>query len=294
MINKVFFTVFFLGLSFPVLSQVKIGGSSPTPNATAVLELESTSKGLLPPRLTLAERDAISAPATGLIIFNTSTNCLQVQMGSSSSPNWKCMGSEGCSSSTLTVTHTAGAVAPVTKTVTYQLVTTDYSGATKCWIAQNLGADHPATSSWDATEASAGWFWQFNLPQGYKHDGTTRTPNTTWISYISQNSDWTAANDPCGLLLGTGWRMPTVSELGTVGTKFTNLSTAYNGLLKLHAGGALTNTNGSWIMAGFAGVIWMASQQTLEYSSTLYIDNFAIGTGNGNKAGALPVRCLKD
>ena len=68
--------------------------------------------------------------------------------------------------------HTAGTVAPVTKTVTYGTVLTDIGGTgSKCWITQNLGADQQATSATDATEASAGWYWQFGRKQGFKHDG---------------------------------------------------------------------------------------------------------------------------
>jgi hypothetical protein len=44
--------------------------------------------------------------------------------------------------------------------------------------------DHQATSVNDATEESVGWYWQFNRMQGYKHTGSARTPNTTWISSI--------------------------------------------------------------------------------------------------------------
>lgn len=44
--------------------------------ASAMLSLTSTSLGFLPPRMTTAQRDAIATPATGLIIYNTTTNQL--------------------------------------------------------------------------------------------------------------------------------------------------------------------------------------------------------------------------
>ncbi len=48
---------------------------------SAVLDLNSTSKGLLPPRMSTRERDAISEPAEGLIIFNTNNKSLEVYDG---------------------------------------------------------------------------------------------------------------------------------------------------------------------------------------------------------------------
>lgn len=47
----------------------QVGIGTPTPDNSAVLELQSTGKGFLPPRLTESERDNnISTPAKGLII----------------------------------------------------------------------------------------------------------------------------------------------------------------------------------------------------------------------------------
>jgi hypothetical protein len=55
------------------------GIGTATPAASAQLEVVSTSKGFLPPRLTTAERDAISSPAAGLVLYNSTTNKLQVR-----------------------------------------------------------------------------------------------------------------------------------------------------------------------------------------------------------------------
>jgi hypothetical protein len=43
----------------------------PNPNASAVLQADSTTKGFLPPRMTAAQRTAIASPATGLIVYQT-------------------------------------------------------------------------------------------------------------------------------------------------------------------------------------------------------------------------------
>lgn len=43
-------------------------------NAAAKLQVDSTTKGFLPPRMTEAQRDAIGTPPAGLLIYNTTTN----------------------------------------------------------------------------------------------------------------------------------------------------------------------------------------------------------------------------
>jgi len=62
---------------------VGISETSITPDASAVLEVRSTARGLLPPRMTEAERNAIASPATGLTVFNSTTNRFNVYDGSS-------------------------------------------------------------------------------------------------------------------------------------------------------------------------------------------------------------------
>lgn len=55
-----------------------VGINNGSPDASALLDLTTTTKGFLFPRLTTTQRDAISSPASGLVIFNTTTNQLNV------------------------------------------------------------------------------------------------------------------------------------------------------------------------------------------------------------------------
>ena len=50
-----------------------------TPNASAILDVSSTTKGLLLPRMTTVQRNAIVSPADGLIIYNTTTNTINTR-----------------------------------------------------------------------------------------------------------------------------------------------------------------------------------------------------------------------
>jgi hypothetical protein len=200
----------------------------------------------------------------------------------------------GCG--TLTVDHFAGSVAPVNKTVTYSTVTNIPGESSKCWITKNLGATQQATSVNDNTEASAGWYWQFNRKQGYKHDGTTRTPNTTWISSISENSDWQTANDPCNLELGTLWRLPTYTEWYNV--ENSGGWNSYNGPwgsgLKLHAAGRISANYGSLGFRGVHGYYWGSTQQNSSFGWDLFFyDDVSYMTSYGKEIG-FSVRCLRD
>jgi hypothetical protein len=55
------------------------GFGTATPDAKAALDVTSTTKGLLPPRMTGTQRDAIAAPPAGLMLYNSTTNKLQVR-----------------------------------------------------------------------------------------------------------------------------------------------------------------------------------------------------------------------
>ena len=60
--------------SSALLAQVSVNNDNSAPDPSAMLDVKSTTKGFLPPRMTLAERDALVSPAEGLIIYNTTDN----------------------------------------------------------------------------------------------------------------------------------------------------------------------------------------------------------------------------
>ncbi len=60
---------------------VSINSTGNAPNTSAGLDVDFNNKGVLLPRLTTTERNAISSPAQSLQIFNTTTNCYEVYYG---------------------------------------------------------------------------------------------------------------------------------------------------------------------------------------------------------------------
>ena len=70
MLKHFYFTILLVLLStFTLFSQVGIGTTNPDPSS--ILELNSTNQGLLISRMSQTDRDAITAPATGLLIYQT-------------------------------------------------------------------------------------------------------------------------------------------------------------------------------------------------------------------------------
>ena len=56
---------------FTALSYAQVGINTNTPDASSALEIESTAGGILIPRMTEIQRDAIVSPASGLMIYQT-------------------------------------------------------------------------------------------------------------------------------------------------------------------------------------------------------------------------------
>ncbi len=219
---------------------------------------------------------SVCVSASGLC-GTSNASCLSI------SAQWAC-------GAPVTVTHTIGSVAPESKTVNYGTVETNLSGATKCWITQNLGASAQATSAADNSSNAQGWYWQFNRAKGWMAGSVSG-----WNSTGAGSGAWISANDPCTLSLGTGWRLPTYAEWNTAQVAWTNAVQTYNSVLRLHMTGRLNGTNGS-LTGTDTGFYWSSTENgstsasSLEFSTSGNYSEMNIMS----KADGFPVRCIKD
>ena len=71
-----------------------VGIGTLLPNQSALLELESSNQGLLFPRLTTLQRNSITSPAHSLIIYNLTTDCIEIYNNKTS--KWVSLGCIGC------------------------------------------------------------------------------------------------------------------------------------------------------------------------------------------------------
>lgn len=84
--KQIFFilTFFITSLAF---AQVKIGDNATIIDSNAILEMESSSKGMLLPRITAIQRDAIASPTNSMLVYNTTEGCINIYNAAQS--KWK-------------------------------------------------------------------------------------------------------------------------------------------------------------------------------------------------------------
>lgn len=265
----------------PLGGRVGIGVLSPNPSA--VLDVSSTTQGFLPPRMTLVQRDAIASPAAGLIIFNTSTNSLDIRNSSA----W---------------------VALSTPASTAVFLPTIVIG-TQQWQAKNLDVafyrngdpiPHVTDPAAWAGLTTGAWCYYNNDPiQGNKY---------------GKIYNWYAVNDPRGLA-PQGWHIPSDAEWTTLATTLGGESVA-GGKMK-EAGtvnwgapntgadnssgfaglpGGTRYTNGSFDVVGLYGFWWSSTELS---TTSAWIRYVTYGSGSFNRANdgkqdGFSVRCLRD
>ena len=280
-------------LASSLASHAQVGIGTSSPNASAVLDITSTTKGLLPPRMTAAQRNAIATPAQGLMIF--CTDC-----GANGEPQYY-------NSAWINLSGTSGSCGLVVTTVVD--VTNPTTG--KIWMDRNLGATQAATSSIDASSYGDLHQW------GRRSDGhqcrnsvTTTTlssadtpahgypilaPNSPYDWRDPQNVDlWqgvSGVNNPCP----SGYRLPTETELNAERASWSsqNSTGAFASPLKLPVAGRRSDGDGLLYNVGTNGYYWSSTVSGTN-SRFLRLMSSAAAMLDDSRAYGFSVRCLKD
>jgi hypothetical protein len=155
--SSLLLVIFYL-IIFTLKAQTGIGTA--TPHTSAKLDVSSTNKGFLPPRVTLTSTSDITTipnPATALLVYNTGNNVnLSAGYYYWSGSAWTKIGNNGSILASNTVTISATGTAPSTGTRTIDRTFAVDNGATRR-ITLQLGYEGLAAGSGD---------YLFSLPTG--------------------------------------------------------------------------------------------------------------------------------
>jgi hypothetical protein len=80
---------------------VSVNADGSLADTSAMLDVSSTTKGFLLPRMTTTQQNAIILPSNGLTIFNTTLNSIMINTGTSLSPVWSALASGAIDTSSI-------------------------------------------------------------------------------------------------------------------------------------------------------------------------------------------------
>ena len=298
--------------TIPTIAQVAINSDSSAPDNSALLDIKSTTKGLLLPRLTTLQISAITSPAEGLIVFNSDSSDFYGYKGNrwvsmwniaDTLDNWYC-GNQ------------------ITDSRDSQIYGTVQIG-TQCWMTENMNIGIMINSTSGGTNSDGNQTDNGTIEKHCYLDNITINRCDIYGGlYQWDEMMQYVLTEGCQGICPTGWHLPTDEEWKTMemalgmsqseadalyfrgtneGEKMKSISGWYNN-------GNGTNSSGLNILPGgrlFSGSFidqWIWGEL---WSTTLYSDDYAHNRGlthnydqvyrqGGHKTESLNVRCIKD
>ncbi|MCX6278813.1 MAG: hypothetical protein NT004_12060 [Bacteroidetes bacterium] len=285
-------------------AQVSVNTDNSQPDPSAMLEVKSTTKGALLPRMTLAELSAISNPANGLQVFCTTDGKMYIFV--STLNLWK---EVAYGPGTITPPFSCGS--SITDSRDGKTYTTVQIG-TQCWFKENMnigtrinGALAQTNNSiiekycfndLDSFCAIYGGLYQWNeMMQYVTTEGAKGICPTGW--HIPTDAQWTIATTFLGGTSVAGGKMKTTGtvEAGTglwydPNTGATNES----GFSALPAG--IRDSGGNFWDVGFYGYWWCSLETGSNYALYRYMlyENGDVYSPITSKSYGNSVRCLRN
>ena len=257
--------VFMMSIMTTVNAQVGIGTNSP--DASAALDITSTDKGLLIPRMSTAQRTTITNPATSLMVFDTDTNSYWSYVEDAWVEDKPGVGKfvDGATANIASYPDKVG-IGSNTVAPSHQLYVKG--------VRDN--EDINTAARFDAIYEGSG-----TSPVTYGLTSYAINRSTATIDYAISTQGITRNNSGGTMNVGVGsW--PQLYNSGNISFGYGSISEIYNqaGLIETAVGGNLgiNNSAGAAIGSVTLGSLFMANNGTVTNAAGLYID----GEGNGS------------
>lgn len=279
--------------SYTVKAQVAINTDGSVADSSAILDVKSDTTGLLIPRMTQKQRDAISNPATGLLVYQTTELVGYYYFTGSDWIGLMNIGSGGI---------------PISGLIdcdgnTYPTITI----GKQVWMAENLKVTHyrngdaipneTKSKTWAGLSTGA-YCWYDNykttnkkfgaLYNWYAVDDSRGLCPEGW--HVPTHVEWTTLTTYLGGTIAGG-KMKTTSKFWTSPNTDATNSTGFTGL----PGGGRSN-GGTFGDVGDVGYWWSSTERSSSsvwYHGLGYSDG-SLSVGNGSKRLGFSVRCLRD
>lgn len=263
---KKLFVLYFMFIAFYANAQVGIG--TETGHPSSILDVSSTTRGLLPPRLTTAQRDAIASPAAGLMIFNTTTNTLNIYTGAI----WYQVtqtATQGLATINTTPTNTNGTLVASTPASSVSSVFSYSSGNSQPYLAQSVASTGVTglTASLAAGTLAASGSLTYTISGTPSAGGTA----TFALNFGGQAFTLTRTVLPIGTIASINCAGATQYGELTIGVAASGVSASIpytGGNAGVHSGQTVASTGVSGLTATLAAGNFANGNGTLTYTIT--------------------------